>query len=73
VGQSDCPRPLTFLGNLHGGLDWVWVDDLAQRLDLDLSRRVGTFSHGNKQKVGLIQAFCPQTQLADPGRADNRA
>jgi ABC-2 type transport system ATP-binding protein len=54
---------LTFLGNLHGGLDWVWVDDLAQRLDLDLSRRVGTFSHGNKQKVGLIQAFAHKPSL----------
>jgi len=54
---------LTFLGNLHGGLDWVWVNEMAQRLDLDLSRRVGTFSHGNKQKVGLIQAFAHKPSL----------
>jgi len=54
---------LTFLGNLRGGLDWVWVDELAQRLDLDLSRRVGTFSHGNKQKVGLLQAFAHKPGL----------
>ena len=54
---------LTFLGNLRGGLDWAWVDELAQRLDLDLSRRVGTFSHGNKQKVGLIQAFAHKPEL----------
>ncbi|MBN1138056.1 MAG: ABC transporter ATP-binding protein [Anaerolineae bacterium] len=54
---------LTFLGNLRGGLDWAWVDELAQRLDLDLSRRVGTFSHGNKQKVGLIQAFAHKPDL----------
>jgi len=54
---------LTFLGNLRGGLDWVWVNELAQRLDLDLSRRVGTFSHGNKQKVGLLQAFAHKPDL----------
>jgi len=54
---------LTFLGNLRGGLDWGWVDELAQRLDLDLSRRVGAFSHGNKQKVGLIQAFAHKPDL----------
>ena len=54
---------LTFLGNLRGGLDWAWVDELAQRLDLDLSRRVGAFSHGNKQKVGLIQAFAHKPDL----------
>ena len=54
---------LTFLGNLRGGLDWKWVNELAQRLDLDLSRRVGTFSHGNKQKVGLLQAFAHKPGL----------
>jgi len=54
---------LTFLGNLRGGLDWAWVNELAQRLDLDLSRRVGAFSHGNKQKVGLIQAFAHKPDL----------
>ena len=54
---------LTFLGNLRGGLDWAWVSELAQRLDLDLSRRVGTFSHGNRQKVGLLQAFAHKPDL----------
>lgn len=30
---------------------------LADRLDVDLSRKLGELSHGNKQKVGLIQAM----------------
>ncbi len=54
---------LTFVGNLRGGLEWSWVEELAARLDLDLSRRVGTLSHGNKQKVGLIQAFAHKPDL----------
>ena len=54
---------LAFLGNLRGGFDWQWVEELAARLDLDLSRRVGAFSHGNKQKVGLIQAFAHKPDL----------
>ena len=54
---------LTFVGNLRGGVDWAWVDELASRLDLDLSRRVGSLSHGNKQKVGLIQAFAHRPDL----------
>lgn len=54
---------ITFVGNLRGGLDWTWVEELATRLDLDLSRRVGAFSHGNKQKVGLIQAFAHNPDL----------
>jgi ABC-2 type transport system ATP-binding protein len=54
---------LTFTGNLRGQLDWAWVEELAERLDLDLSRRVAKLSHGNKQKVGLIQAFAPKPDL----------
>jgi ABC-2 type transport system ATP-binding protein len=33
------------------------VDELVGRLDLDPSRRFGALSKGNRQKVGLVQAF----------------
>ena len=48
---------LTFFANLRGGVDWGYVDHLADRLDADLSKKVGDLSSGNRQKVGLIQAF----------------
>jgi ABC-2 type transport system ATP-binding protein len=48
---------LRYLANLRGGVDWAVAQDLATRLDLDLASRVGTLSHGNKQKVGIVQAF----------------
>lgn len=48
---------LTYYANLRGGVDWAYVDELADRLDADLSRKVGDLSSGNRQKVGLIQAF----------------
>ncbi|HEU4421313.1 MAG TPA: ABC transporter ATP-binding protein [Pilimelia sp.] len=48
---------LRYLGNLRGGIDWSTVDGLAKRLDLNLADRVGTLSHGNRQKVGIVQAF----------------
>ncbi len=54
---------LTFVGTLRGGLDGRWVDELATRLNLDLSRPVRNLSHGNKQKVGLIQAFAHKPDL----------
>lgn len=54
---------LTFVGHLRGHLDWAWIDELAARLDLDLTRRIGSLSHGNKQKVGLIQAFAHKPEL----------
>lgn len=39
------------------------VDELANRLDLDLTRRVGDLSKGNKQKIGLVLAFAPTADL----------
>jgi ABC-2 type transport system ATP-binding protein len=48
---------LTYFANLRGGVDWGHVDALAERLDADLSKKVGDLSSGNRQKVGLIQAF----------------
>jgi ABC-2 type transport system ATP-binding protein len=48
---------LTYFANLRGGVDRGYVEALVRRLDLDTSRRFRHYSHGNKQKVGLIQAF----------------
>lgn len=36
---------------------------VADRLELDLSRKVGTLSRGNKQKIGLVLSFAPQADL----------
>ena len=48
---------LTYYANLRGGVDWQYVDDLADRLHADLGKKVGDLSSGNRQKIGLIQAF----------------
>ena len=39
------------------------MNELAERLDIDLSRRFEDLSHGNKQKVGLVQAFMHRPEL----------
>ena len=36
---------------------------LAERLDLDPSRKVGEYSRGNKQKVGVVTAFMNKPEL----------
>jgi ABC-2 type transport system ATP-binding protein len=54
---------LTYFANLRGGVDWSYVDKLAHRLDADLSKKVGDLSSGNRQKVGLIQAFMNRPQV----------
>jgi ABC-2 type transport system ATP-binding protein len=54
---------ITYLANLRGGVDNDYVLSLAERLDIDLTRKVGDLSTGNKQKVGLIQAFMNKSEL----------
>lgn len=54
---------LTYFANLRGGVDWSYVDSLAERLDADLAKKVGDLSSGNRQKVGLIQAFMNKPQV----------
>ncbi len=48
---------LTYFANLRGGVDWSYVDTLAERLEADLTKKVGDLSSGNRQKVAVIQAF----------------
>ncbi|MEU4245448.1 ABC transporter ATP-binding protein [Actinoplanes sp. NPDC026619] len=57
---GDCLR---FLARLRGGAPRGRLDALAQRLDLDLSARIKGLSKGNRQKVGLIQAFMHDPEL----------
>jgi len=51
-------RSLSLLASLGGrGRAKKRRDELAERLDLDLNRRVGDLSKGNRQKVGILYAF----------------
>lgn len=54
---------LNLLLNLRGISDRTKLHELAERLQLDLSRKYQELSHGNKQKVGLIQAIAHQPKL----------
>ena len=48
---------LGYFAELRGGVDPGAIETLASRLDSDLTVRISSLSHGNKQKLGLIQAF----------------
>lgn len=54
---------LRYMGYLRGGVDWGLVKGLAARLDGDLGRPIRTLSQGNRQKLGLIQAFMHKPDL----------
>lgn len=56
-------RHLRYLANLRGMRDLKPAEDLAERFDLDLDRTVGDLSAGNKQKVGVVQAFMHRPNL----------
>lgn len=56
-------RVVELLANLRGGVDPRRVEQLAERLQLDLRRRYREYSHGNKQKVALVQAFMHRPRL----------
>lgn len=48
---------LDYFAHLRDGVEWDFVDELAGRLEADLGKRIGDHSTGNRQKIGLIQAF----------------
>jgi ABC-2 type transport system ATP-binding protein len=62
-GRQTGRELLTFLGNLRGGVPPARLDELAERLDLDLSRKIKALSRGNRQKLGVIQAFVHAPEL----------
>ena len=54
---------LTYTANLRGGVDWGFVEELAERLECDLSQQIRRLSRGNRQKIGLIKAFMHKPAL----------
>ena len=54
---------LTHLAEISGPVAPGAIDALAERLGLELGRPVRTLSKGNKQKIGLVQAFMHRPPL----------
>jgi ABC-2 type transport system ATP-binding protein len=55
---------LALLGNLGSvGTDRAYQAELVERFDLQVDRRCGTYSTGNRQKVALIAAFSTRAPL----------
>ncbi|AQZ69646.1 ABC transporter [[Actinomadura] parvosata subsp. kistnae] len=54
---------LRFLGRMRGGVPASRIEALAERFDADLTVPMRKLSKGNKQKVGLIQAFMHEPEF----------
>ncbi|HEX5332946.1 MAG TPA: ABC transporter ATP-binding protein [Cellulomonas sp.] len=65
--QLTCAETLDLLGNLSGGVDTAFRSELYDRLELDPSHRVRSYSKGNRQKIALVAALMsrPDVLLLD--------
>jgi ABC-2 type transport system ATP-binding protein len=55
---------LRYFNALRGNkVDWGFVRQLTERLDLPLKPAIKNLSHGNKQKVGIVQALMHRPEL----------
>lgn len=62
-GRQNVRSHLRFLAALRGGVPQGRIDDLADRLGLDQAAKIKRLSKGNRQKVGLVQAFMHRPEL----------
>lgn len=57
-------KALRFFNILRDGrADWNYVRELSDRLGLNLDSTIKNLSKGNKQKVGIVQAFMHRPEL----------
>lgn len=54
---------IDLFGSLRGGLDPARRDQLIERFALDPTKRCGTYSKGNRQKVALVAGFASDVDL----------
>ena len=54
---------VAYTASLRGIDDLSTAERLAQRFEADMSRPLGDLSHGNRQKIGLINAFFHEPEL----------
>jgi ABC-2 type transport system ATP-binding protein len=62
-GRRTAGQLLRYLSRLRGGAGDDGIGPLAERFGLDLDRPIRGLSKGNKQKVGVVQAFMHRPEL----------
>lgn len=53
----------TYLARLNGGVDTKYLAALENRFQAELDKKTEELSKGNRQKIGLIQAFMHQPKI----------
>ncbi|WP_433665995.1 ABC transporter ATP-binding protein [Nocardia sp. CA-136227] len=62
-GRQSVRECLRFLAQLSGGVPVARIDELTDRLGLDQTATIKNLSKGNRQKLGLVQAFMHTPEL----------
>jgi ABC-2 type transport system ATP-binding protein len=56
-------QQLEYFGAIRGNYNEAYVNELANKLESDLSKKIKQLSRGNKQKIGLISALMHKPKL----------
>ncbi len=48
---------IRYIGKMRGGVDMNYVNELAEQLQFDVTKRIRNYSTGNKRKIGIILAL----------------
>src|SRR5262249_31955374 len=56
-------QTLGLLGRTHGAFDETYRDELIQRFDFDPSKKVRSYSKGNRPNLNLIAALMTRAEL----------
>jgi len=62
-GSLSARELFAYFGHLRKRPDGTDAARIAEALDLDITREIRTLSHGNRQKVGLVQALMGRPEL----------
>jgi ABC-2 type transport system ATP-binding protein len=62
-GSLTGKQQLQYFGKLRGDYNEVYVAELSERLECDLTKKIKHLSRGNKQKIGLISALMHKPKL----------
>ncbi|HSW74880.1 MAG TPA: ABC transporter ATP-binding protein [Candidatus Saccharimonadales bacterium] len=54
---------LTYLGRLSGNVDHAYMRQLTKRFEAQLGKKMNELSKGNRQKIGIVQAFMHQPDV----------
>jgi ABC-2 type transport system ATP-binding protein len=62
-GSVSAQELFSYFGHLRHRFDPIDTARIAEALDLDTTREIRTLSHGNRQKVGLVQALMGRPEI----------